>query len=138
MEDTEVQEGVKYWKVDKATNLIEYVHWLLKLLIPINFLGGYLFDIQGKFVPEVLESVCKLLIYVDSNFNREVVVKTKDGKIKGVMKQAKETATPGLPLLYSSKGDKADSAKFKTLPLRAFFSIVSDILRLSSTLVHVN
>ena len=33
------------WGFEEATNKIEYIHWILKLFIPINFLGGYLNDI---------------------------------------------------------------------------------------------
>lgn len=90
------------------------------------------------FIPNVLESVCKLLIYVDANFNRDVVVKTKDGKIKGVMRQAQPTSHPEFPLLYSAQHKKEVTKKLATLPLRAFFSLMTDILRISSTLVHVN
>lgn len=43
--DSQLREGGKYWEMLEATNKVEYLHWLLKLLIPVNFLGGYLNEI---------------------------------------------------------------------------------------------
>jgi len=131
---TENQKDINKWGLTEAINKVEYIHWLLKLLIPVNFLGGYLIDIQSLFIPQVLQSICKLLIYLDANFNREIIVKTKEGNIKGVMRQAK----PAFPLLYSPQTENKEGKRLATLPLRAFFSMNTDILRLTSTLVHVN
>ena len=37
----EVFEGIGPSSIDKATNVLEYLHWIMKLMIPISFLGGY-------------------------------------------------------------------------------------------------
>lgn len=106
-------------------------------MIPVNFLGGYLSEIQSKFVPGTLDKLCQLLVYIDKNFNRDVLVKNSFGDVKGVLRQSQPSKTlSGLPELYPDTQDT--SKQLKTLPLRAFFSLITDILRLSSTLVHVN
>ena len=134
IEQLDVEER---WSFEHATNLVESIHWMLKLMIPVNFLGGYLSEIQSKFIPRTLDILCQLLIYLDKNFNRDVIVKNSSGEVKGVMRQSQPSKPlSGLPELYPDNQDT--SKQLKTLPLRAFFSLVTDILRLSSTLVHVN
>lgn len=129
----------------EAEKLIENLHLIIKLMIPINFLGGYCREIQVLFFPEFLDKLCRLLIYSDKNFYKREVVQIK-GKIQGVIKSAigltegNEAADPENLDLYPDKPGYSGKERKKDVKLnkKAFFELNTDIIRLTSNLIHTS
>ena len=54
--------------LDQATNVLEYLHWIMKLMIPISFLGGYNKKIQIEFFPLFLGALSKLAVRLEKSY----------------------------------------------------------------------
>jgi hypothetical protein len=126
-------------------NIVEYLHLIIKIMIPVNFLGGYNRQVQERFFPEFLDKLCSLLVYLDKKFYKKCLITTKS-EVKGVIRAAignpnspDQHSDPSLLNLYPEK-PTAEQAKLDSslLPQRSFYELNTDILRLTSNLIHTS
>lgn len=58
----------------EASDILEYLHWIIKLMIPINFLGGYNREVQEQMFPEFLGQLSKLMQTLQNKYYAEKIV----------------------------------------------------------------
>lgn len=57
----------------ESSDHLVYIHILIKLLIPISFIGGYNAQVQKVLVPETLGKLAKLIEFIHANYYRPKV-----------------------------------------------------------------
>ena len=125
---------------EAAVNLVEYLHLIIKFMIPVNFLGGYNREVQVKFFPKFLDCLCRMLLFLDRKYYKKHLVTVK-GEVRGVIRAAigKPKEEDFKLNLYPEKPNFVDSSpNERVLPQRAFYELNTDIVRLTSNLIHTS